>query len=301
LRVATTQPEPEPELQHGTPARNAIEALGNVLAGMSRGNAALAAEPANAVAPPVYHEPVRQRPAPPRIEPGFDGGPTPDFGFEPDFGLQPDSGSVSDFDPGDADLPASNGAPRLSLVKSALATAPADAASDLAAEVPTAEAPTAEVPAAEVPAAVDDAARSPIQIGAIPDQAGWPAFVTRLPASGLLRQMLERTQLESFVSDQGRHAVLLSVGVKAYLDPVHAQRASQLLSDVFQSGVTVKVQLGAATLTAAALAEQQNRERMAQADAAVRQDPFVQVLQTRLGAQIVPGSIRPLSRSGELS
>lgn len=133
--------------------------------------------------------------------------------------------------------------------------------------------------------------------GSWPDRQGWPAFVQVLPAQGLLRQMLDRSQLDTVevaTGDGSPDRLRLTVAVRAYLDPAHAEKAAQLLSRVMGRPVAVTVQLGAAELTAQALFEARERERQANALAAIESDPFVRALHDQLGATVVPGSIRSL-------
>jgi DNA polymerase-3 subunit gamma/tau len=128
-----------------------------------------------------------------------------------------------------------------------------------------------------------------------PDREGWPDFVQTLQASGLLRQMLDRSQLDRVDSDGDGDSLFLTVAVRAYLDPAHAERAAQLFTASTGRKVSVKVQLGQADMTAQARADARARALQAQAEQAIRDDSFVQALQDSFGATVVPGSIRPLS------
>lgn len=126
-----------------------------------------------------------------------------------------------------------------------------------------------------------------------PDRDAWPTYVQALPATGLLRQMLDRTQLDAIDLRAEPISLTLTVAVRAYLDPQLASRAGEILSAVHHRPVGVKVQLGEATITAQARADALQRQRQAQAEASVESDPFVRAMRYSLGATVVPGSIRP--------
>ena len=179
--------------------------------------------------------------------------------------------------------------------------AAASTASALSVTSASSAAPAATVPAAPISAADSLFADlppepAPVRLTAAgwPDRDGWPDYVQTLQANGLLRQMLDRSQLEKVDSDADGDTVHLTVAVRAYLDPGHADRASQLFTTVFDRKVTVKVQLGQAEVTAQARADALARQRQATAEQSIREDSFVRSLQDSLGASVVPGSVRPL-------
>lgn len=291
-------PQPAPVV-HSNPARAAMQALGNVLGGAGAGKSAAAAS-ASASAPvttavtesralpnrAVEMKAVEMKAVPSPVlvpsaaaskvaqSPAFDDGPPPEWEEEGDYYEQ-------------------QLLPRLSLVKPTVQPEPESVPKlepsqpqVLSVESPDASANVLEVPA--VPAA------PVLAQGQWPTTDSWPAIVRNMDISGLARQTLERTQWVGVSEKDGLQVVHLLVAVKAYLESSYVQRIQQTLEKQFGAGLQIDLRLGEVTASAQLQQDHENRERQDKAEAAIAADPFVNELKLRMGASIVPGSIRSI-------
>jgi DNA polymerase-3 subunit gamma/tau len=280
-----SQPTP---VVHSSPARAAMQALGNVLGGMGVGKSAAAAS-APVVAPviesrvlPTRAVEVKAVPSPvlasPSVAPSvaqrpvFDDGPPPDWEEEGDYYEQ-------------------QLLPRLSLVKP---TAQPESVPEAEPALPqglSVGSPDALVGVSDVPG---EPLVPILSEGQWPTTDSWPAIVRNMDISGLARQTLERTQWVGVSEKDGLKVVHLLVAVKAYLESSYVQRIQQTLEKQLGAGLQIDLRLGEVTASAQLQQDHENRERQDKAEAAIAADPFVNELQLRMGASIVPGSIRSI-------
>ncbi len=292
--VQTPQPAP---VVHSSPARAAMQALGNVLGGGGAGKSAVAASAP--VTAPVTTPAIESRALPIRAvemraaemkavpspllasppavsnvaqSPAFDDGPPPEWEEEGDYYEQ-------------------QLLPRLSLVKPTVQSEPV-----LQAEPSQPQGLSVGSP--DAPATVSEVAAAPVAPllaqGQWPTTDSWPAIVRNMDISGLARQTLERTQWVGVSEKDGLQVVHLLVAVKAYLESSYVQRIQQTLEKQFGAGLQIDLRLGEVTASAQLQQDHENRERQGKAEAAIAADPFVNELQLRMGASIVPGSIRSI-------
>jgi DNA polymerase-3 subunit gamma/tau len=293
-RAAVTEQTALPEplaVVRSSPARTAMQALGNVLGSSGTGNATKVARQAVAPATAPGGE---MRASPPRASEGnavqapvaastspiatpatkaaefpvFEDSPPPQWEEEGDYYEQ-------------------QLMPRLSLVK------PVALPVSESVQTPSEEPPLLESVAQ--PAVLSQVSAEPsVFDGQWPNTESWPAFVRQMDITGLGKQALERTQWVGVSDKEGTKVVHLLVAVKAYLETSYVQRIQQALEKQLGAGLQVDLRLGEVTASAQLQQEQENRERQETAQAAIAADPFVNELQLRLGASIVPGSIRSI-------
>ncbi|MDT8437809.1 MAG: DNA polymerase III subunit gamma/tau [Wenzhouxiangellaceae bacterium] len=163
------------------------------------------------------------------------------------------------------------------------------------------EAPS-PAPAATVPGALPDAVRdAPPQLEvAVPGQPvtlsreTWPEVLAQLSLAGPVRSVAANLELDRADERQicFRHTAddqpLLSERFRSSLAHALEQwsgRTRNLLFEPVADGVSLT------TAAARASAEQQRRQN--EAEAALAADPVVRAMQTRLDAEIIPGSARP--------
>ncbi len=291
-------PQPATVVQ-SSPARAAMQALGNMLGGAGGGKSAAAASAP--VAAPITAPVIESRALPMRAvetravevktvpspvlaspsavsnvaqSPAFDDGPPPEWEEEGDYYEQ-------------------QLLPRLSLVKPTVQPAPESLLQ------PEPSLPQGlPVGATEAPVTVSDVSVVPVSPllsqGQWPTTDTWPAIVRSMDISGLARQTLERTQWVGVSEKDGLKVVHLLVAVKAYLENSYVQRIQQTLEKQFGAGLQIDLRLGEVTASAQLQQDHENRERQDKAEAAIAADPFVNELQLRMGASIVPGSIRSI-------
>ncbi|MDO4637014.1 MAG: DNA polymerase III subunit gamma/tau [Lautropia sp.] len=144
--------------------------------------------------------------------------------------------------------------------------------------------PAAE-PAGPAPAGDDGSSLS------LPFDGDWPGLVAMLPAQGTVRQLLLQSELKR-VTGTGFE---VQVPIRHLADEALVARAEALLSAHLGTAVQLQVSVGkTGTRTAAARASEQQAQRQADCEAAIRADPFVQTLLDEFGATILPDSIKPL-------
>jgi len=150
---------------------------------------------------------------------------------------------------------------------------------------PAAQAPI-EVVTEEV---VTEAEASPAALDASLVQQ-WPELVTELPVTGMAQQLAMQSTCLSVSNDM----VSLKVATQALAEGAHVKRLTEVLSEWFARPVRLQVQVGdlAQVRTAQSVANDQAAERQRQAEAIVRDDPFVNALIEGFGAQVLPGSVR---------
>jgi hypothetical protein len=149
----------------------------------------------------------------------------------------------------------------------------------------------APAPALDLPAsaALDSSAR------ALPDNlAEWPAFVAGLRLAPMVAQLAAQTELKSI------HGNVLTLALPA----AHKHLADKAYSDKFKAaleqatGRKWMLAFEVGSPAEASLAAQKNREQTEQktkAEAAFRNEPFVQDALARFDAKIRPDSIKSVS------
>ena len=130
--------------------------------------------------------------------------------------------------------------------------------------------------------------------GGIEFDGDWPALAARLALSGMARQLVQQSEL----IEHREGAFRIRTAVKALADAANIQKVRDALRATFGNMAGLAVEIGGVQgQTAAALADQQQAERLSQAREAIDADPFVQTLIKDFGARVVPDSVQPTDRS----
>lgn len=151
----------------------------------------------------------------------------------------------------------------------------------------------APVPA---PQAVPEPAESLAATAGADDVVGqWPVLAAELPLSGMAQQCVLQAACLGFSNDELR----LIVPTDALAKGPHLDRIRQVLAQRYGAEVKLTVIVGevGAGLSAQWFAEEAEKARLAAAVQTLDEDPFVQALIQSFGAQIVPGSIKPVTAS----
>lgn len=119
----------------------------------------------------------------------------------------------------------------------------------------------------------------------------WSALATTLPVSGMARQLA----MQSVCVGADEQCVTLRVETGAIARGSHVQRLSDAIQKKLGRPVRLEVTVGefGAAKTAQQVADLEAQRRLQEARAKLDADPFVQTLVQEMGAQIVPGSVRP--------
>jgi len=177
--------------------------------------------------------------------------------------------------------------------------APTQTPAPAALEVATAvEGPVAVPVAVEVPVAALDRvpapAPVPAEVAAIQTSAefagDWPALARVLTLSGIARQCVDRSALVSFDHD----GFVLRAPIRAMTEAPLVAKIRDALTAHFGRPMRVSILSGDVEgPTVAGIDSAEQAQRLAQAQAVIQADPFVQTLIQDFGAQIVPGSVQP--------
>ena len=157
-----------------------------------------------------------------------------------------------------------------------------------------------DVPRVEPKEAVQADAQ-PASTGApvhITPDTDWPALVQRLELpAGLPRALAQQSELRAIDGDawllRAPNEQLTRAGA---LDKLQAAVRAALGRDV-----TLRVETGDVTDSATQRDLRAKAQAQADAETAIRSDPLVQQLMQDLGAQIVPGSLKPLPPTAQAS
>jgi DNA polymerase-3 subunit gamma/tau len=173
--------------------------------------------------------------------------------------------------------------------------APTQTPAPAALEVATAvEGPVAvEVPVAALDR-VPAPATVPAEVAAIQTSAefagDWPALARVLTLSGIARQCVDRSALVSFDHD----GFVLRAPIRAMTEAPLVAKIRDALTAHFGRPMRVSILSGDVEgPTVAGIDSAEQAQRLAQAQAVIQADPFVQALIQDFGAQIVPGSVQP--------
>jgi DNA polymerase-3 subunit gamma/tau len=118
----------------------------------------------------------------------------------------------------------------------------------------------------------------------------WPALARVLNLSGIARQCVDRSALVSFDHDE----FVLRAPIRAMTEAALVAKIRDALTSHFGRPMRVSILSGDVEgPTVAGIDSAEQAQRLAQAQAVIQADPFVQGLIQDFGAQIVPGSVQP--------
>jgi len=121
----------------------------------------------------------------------------------------------------------------------------------------------------------------------------WPKLAAEMPLSGMAQQCV----LQAACLDFSGNELRLVVPTDALAKGPHLDRVKQVLTQRFGAEVKLTISVGEVGpgLSAQWFAQEAEKARLATAVQTLDEDPFVQALIHSFGAQIVPGSIKPVS------
>jgi DNA polymerase-3 subunit gamma/tau len=152
-------------------------------------------------------------------------------------------------------------------------------------------APVAQPPVQAVPRPAPAAEAAPVSAGSGSDD--WSAIVSRLPLSGLAKELALNCELRAL--DDGR-CLLRLPSTKGHLQMKPSpERLQQALCEHLGRAVVLKIEVGdPSSETPAETAGRQRQARQEQAEEAIEQDMFIQEAKSSLDASIVKSSIKPI-------
>jgi len=141
------------------------------------------------------------------------------------------------------------------------------------------------------PATAPVAPVAPAAVQTLSEFAGdWPALARVLTLSGIARQCVDRSALVSFDHD----GFVLRAPIRAMTEAPLVAKIRDALTAHFGRPMRVSILSGDVEgPTVAGIDSAEQAQRLAQAQAVIQADPFVQALIKDFGAQIVPGSVQP--------
>ena len=121
----------------------------------------------------------------------------------------------------------------------------------------------------------------------------WPAMAAALPLTGMAQQCVLQSACVLATAEELR----LQVPTDALAKGPHVERVKQVLTQTLGRKVKLTISVGevAEGMSAHWQAEQNQKALQLAAEQTIEQDPFVQSLIASFGAQIVPGSVKPVS------
>jgi DNA polymerase-3 subunit gamma/tau len=158
---------------------------------------------------------------------------------------------------------------------------------------PAPMAPIASKQIASEPAPVKQA--EPVQSSTNVADLDWNTLLMQLNLQGMAKELAKNCVLSSF--EDGRMVLNLAPQFKhMQSNKIAHDKLQATLVEYFAKPVRLVVELGAAkdAATPAAVEQQVKQTRQQQAEEAIRQDIFVREAQSKLGAQLIEGSIRPV-------
>jgi DNA polymerase-3 subunit gamma/tau len=142
------------------------------------------------------------------------------------------------------------------------------------------------------PSATDTVTANPPATDAAPTANDWGDTVARLKLSGLLRELVHNTTLESF--RDGAIALVLDESCTRLLNKEREGELKKVLESHFGSPLRVTLRVGKPPAQTPAREQQRALdERQQAAVQAIEHDPNVQALKEKFNARVNPGSIRP--------
>lgn len=165
-----------------------------------------------------------------------------------------------------------------------------------AASVKSSPAPMAPIASKQIatePAPVKQVA--PVQSSTNGADLDWNTLLTQLNLQGMAKELAKNCVLSSF--EDGRMVLNLAPQFKhMQSNKIAHDKLQATLVEYFAKPVRLVVELGATkdAATPAAVEQQVKQTRQQQAEEAIRQDVFVREAQSKLGAQLIEGAIRPV-------
>ncbi|MEA3117041.1 MAG: polymerase subunit gamma/tau [Paraburkholderia sp.] len=120
----------------------------------------------------------------------------------------------------------------------------------------------------------------------------WPALAAELALTGVAHQLAFNSELTALEGE----VLKLTVPVPQYADGGQVAKLGVALADRLGKPVELRVEVGPARRTAAALEAAARAQRQREAEREIGADPFVQSLIREFGAAIVSGSVKPLTQ-----
>jgi DNA polymerase-3 subunit gamma/tau len=123
----------------------------------------------------------------------------------------------------------------------------------------------------------------------------WTTLLSQLNLQGMAKELAKNCVLTSF--EEGRMVLNLAAQFKhLQSNKMVLAKLQSTLSDYFAKPIRLIVELGATNdnATPAAVEKQVKQSRQQQAEEAIKQDVFVREAQSKFGAQLIEGSIRPV-------
>lgn len=160
--------------------------------------------------------------------------------------------------------------------------------------------------ASEAPAVVAPVPAAPVRAPAKPPHAyvitpvpqigwdgNWPALAGSLPLRGVAQQLALQTELIGCVAQDRAVTFRLRVPVDTLRASGNTEKLTAALQEHFPDlRVTVESEIGPVWYTASAEQKAAREERQRLAESIVAADPFVQELEQRFDAFVVPGSVK---------
>lgn len=131
----------------------------------------------------------------------------------------------------------------------------------------------------------------PVMLDALGYTGDWPALAAELSLKGVAHQLAFNSELTVL---EGK-TLKLVVPVPQYADSAQVAKLKAALDERLGSAVDVRVEVGPARRTAAAIEAAARAQRQREAEQEIGADPFVRSLIRDFGASIVPGSVRPIT------
>jgi DNA polymerase-3 subunit gamma/tau len=156
--------------------------------------------------------------------------------------------------------------------------------------------PAARVARAEAAAAPKaEPAPEPTAAAAVTaaESEDWHGLLPQLDLSGPVRELARNIQLESRSGDRWQFLIpdaVRHLGSDAVVQKLQSALSSQLGHPVSLALHTANE----AVVSPAALGEKATRQKLSDAERAIEQDPTVQELKQRFGAQLIEDSVQPL-------
>lgn len=165
--------------------------------------------------------------------------------------------------------------------------------------VATGTAVTAEAPAVLAPAPAVRAPSAPPHayvITPVPEigwDGNWPQLAGSLPLRGVAQQLALQTELVACTAHERAVTFRLRVPVDTLRASGNSEKLAAALQEHFPDvKVTIESEIGPVWYTAGAEQKAAREERQRLAESIVAADPFVQALEQRFDAFVVPGSVK---------
>jgi DNA polymerase-3 subunit gamma/tau len=163
--------------------------------------------------------------------------------------------------------------------------------------------PVKSSPAPQAPSATKHIAAEPtpvpqtvsVQRSTNVSDLDWTTLLSQLNLQGMAKELAKNCVLASF--EDGRMVLNLAPQFKhMQSNKMALDKLQSSLSDYFAKPLRLVVELGAAkdAATPAAVEQQVKQSRQQQAEEAIKQDIFVREAQSKFGAQLIEGAIRPV-------